>query len=202
MDEIERIWEETGNYISKGEGGYIILANSNTMAYYPVEFDGNISNDNQIVVDKQPLVKVAMMFWRPDANPETVHLWLSWLKSEGMNIKVANQDLSSNLLQFREANKERLFAIAKSIIASNTKPPEPASHTVIVRVKPKSKTKPIHRNSAVVGTAISTPIIAALSFIYHTIPAPVSTVIIGAIAFVLSIVEHVNYKQLVEEIEQ
>lgn len=202
MDEIERIWEETGNYISKGEGGYIILANSNTMAYYPVDFNGNLNDDNQIIVDKQPLVKVAMMFWRPDANPETVHLWLSWLKSEGMNIKVANQDLSSNLLQFREANKERLFAIAKSIIANNVKPPEPASHTVVVKIKPKSKTKPIHRNSAVVGTALSTPVVAALSFIYHTIPAPIGTVIVGAIAFILSVVEHVNYKQLIEEIEQ
>ena len=200
MDELERLWNETGNFIAKGEGGYVILANSTTTAYYPVDFNG-LNDNNQIVVDSLPLVKVAMMFWRPDANPESIHLWLSWLKSEGMNIKLANQDLSSNLLQFRSANKERLFAIARTILSNKFNAPTPTAHSITVRVKPKSKPKPIHKNSAVVGTAIATPIIASLSAIYHVLPAPVGTAIVGIVAFILSIVEHTSYKQLLEEIE-
>ena len=201
--ELSRLWDETGNFIAKGEGGYVIVASGTTMAYYPVDFNGNLNNDNQIVVDSEQLAKVAMMFWRPDANPESIHLWLAWLKSEGMNIKVADKDLSSNLLQFRSANKERLFAIAQSIVAGEKKPSPPAAgHVVTVRVKPKTKTKPIHKNSAVVGTAVATPILAALSAVYHLLPAPVGTAIVGIIAFVLSVVEHTNYKQLVEEVER
>ncbi len=201
MDELERLWDETGNFIAKGEGGYVILANSTTTAYYPIDFNGNLNDNNQIVVDSQPLVKVAMMFWRPDANPESVHLWLAWLKSEGMNLKVANQDLSSNLLQFRSANKERLFAIARSILAGKVHVPAPAAHSLTVRVKPKAKPKPVHKNSAVVGTAVATPVIAALSAVYHFLPAPIGTAIVGIIAFVLSVIEHTSYKQLIEEIE-
>ncbi len=197
---LESLWDKTGEFIAKGEGGYVILANSTTTAYYPVDFNG-LNDNNQIVVDTLPLVKVAMMFWRPDANPESIHLWLAWLKSEGMNLKVANQDLSSNLLQFRSANKERLFAIARTILSGDGKLPTPAAHSITVKVKPKSKPKPLHKNSAVVGTAIATPVIATLSAIYHFLPAPVSTAIVGIIAFILSIVEHTNYKQLLEEIE-
>lgn len=198
-DTLERLWSETNNYISKGEGGYVIVANPSTMAYYPVDFNGNINDNNQIVVDSEQLAKVAMMFWRPDACKESVNLWLSWLKSEGMNIKVANQDLSSNLLQFRAANKERLFAIARSMISQPVK--VQPGRVISIKVKPKTKAKPAHKNKAIVGTAVATPVLAALSFIHHTLPAPISTIVIGVIAFVLSVVEHIDYKQIIEEVE-
>lgn len=201
MSELNKLWDETGNFIAKGEGGYVIVANSTTTSYYPIDFNGNLNNNNQIVVDSESLAKVAMMFWRPDACKESIHLWLAWLKSEGIDLKTADKDLSSNLLQFRSAEKERLFAIAQSIVADEKKP-SPAGHVITVRVKPKTKTKPIHKNSAVVGTAVATPILAALSSVYHLLPAPVGTAIVGIIAFVLSIIEHTSYKQIIEEVER
>ena len=79
--------------------------------------------------------------------------------------------------------------------------PAPAAHSLTVRVKPKTKPKPVHKNSAVVGTAVATPVIAALSAVYHFLPAPIGTAIVGIIAFVLSVIEHTSYKQLIEEIE-
>ena len=143
-----------------------------------------------------------MMFWRPDASPESLHLFLSWLKSEGMTLKVANQDLSSALLQFRAANKERLFAIAHQILADKPKLPTPSSQTIVVKKIASVQPKPIHKNSAVVGTAVATPVLSTLTFFYHTLPAPISTVIIGIVALILSVIEHQNYHNIIKEVEK
>jgi len=52
------------------------------------------------------------------------------------------------------------------------------------------KRKPIHKNVAVVGTATATPAVGALAFLYHVLPAPIATALVGLISFFLAIIEH------------
>ena len=201
-EELNKIWEETERYIAKGSGIHIKVVSSNTKAWYNVDFNGNLCEDCVITVPSVDLAKVVMMFFRPDANPETVHLWESWLKREGVPEVKADENLSKYLLEFRSENKERLFAIAKHMLMSGKYHIPPAeAKTVTIKVAPKVKPKPIHKNSAVVGTAAATASAGVLSYLHH-LPHSLGLVIVGIIALILAMYEHVNVNQLLQDIEE
>ena len=133
-----------------------------------------------------------------------------WFKFPQIKNYIQKNDLTKFLVQDDCETKSQIWLQFKDLlvnwgyneimnaIAAKVSVHKPAKPE---QTKPKPKTKPIHKNSAVVGTAVATPIIAALSAVYHFLPAPIGTAIVGIIAFVLSVIEHVNYKQILEEVE-
>ena len=135
-----------------------------------------------------------------------------WMKFKQIREYIKKNDLMKFLIEGDCDTKSQVWLQFRDLLinwgynevmnAINRKVHITASRAEVVTAKPKKTVKPIHKNKAVVGTAIATPVITALSFVYHTLPAPISTAIVGVIAFILSVVEHVDYKQILEEIEE
>ena len=200
-EEIERLWKETEEFIAEGKGGYIIEKNPTTYAEEPVQFNDNLDRDNTITVYTDTEIDVAEMFWVPHVFYKTAKMFEDWMKRNKITVDELNSKLSYYVLEFRSKYKDWLFAIAKRMLEEDK--PKPFKHvTVTVKTKPAVKPKPVHKNSAVVGTAIVTPVVAVLSAIYHTLPPEIGSVVVGIIAFILSVIEHVNYKKLIESVEE
>ncbi len=200
-EEIERLWKETEKYIAEGEGGYIIEKNPTTYAEEPVQFNDKLNRDNTITVYTDAEIEVAEMFWTPHVFYKTAKMFEDWMKRNKITIDELNSKLSYYVLEFRSKYKEWLFALAKRML--NEDKPKPFKHVIVtVKTKPTVKPKPVHKNKAVVGTAVATPILVALSSIYHTLPKPVGVAVVGIVCFILSVIEHTDYKKLIEEVEE
>ena len=200
-EEIERLWKETEQYIAEGKGGYIIEKNPTTYAEEPVQFNDNLDRNNTITVYTDSEIEVAEMFWVPHVFYKTAKVFEDWMNRNKITIDELNSKLSYYVLEFRSKYKDWLFALAKRMLGEDK--PKPFKHVVVtVKTKPAVKAKPVHKNKAVVGTAVATPLLAALSVLYHALPKPIGVAIVGAVCFVLSVVEHTDYKRLIEEVEE
>lgn len=201
-EKIERIWNETEKYILKnnGEGGYIIEENPTTYGEFPVGFNDIRNQENKVYVNTDAEVNVAEMFWCPHVHEKTRNLFREWVKKNRFTDEEVREKISYYVIQFRNEHKDILFGIARRILHEDL--PKPVKHTVItVKVKPAVKQKPVHKNTAIVGTGITTGIISVVSYVNHFLPPDIGNMIIGTVAVILAFIEHTSVKKIMEEIE-
>jgi len=147
---IENLWDVTEEYISQGKGGYIIISGKGLDETLPLDFDGD--RTEKLVVDSMAEAKVAMMFWRPDANSKTLPLVIKWCDENNMKISDFNSDLSSNILRFRETYKDELWQMARlELIGKSSNVVSKSS--VVIKGEEVEKKHPLKSKTIWTGTA-------------------------------------------------
>lgn len=202
-DVLESIWEQTGRFILKndGEGGYVVEENPTTYGEFPVGFNDVRNPKNLVHVSTDAEVDVAEMFWCPHVHEKTREMFRMWMKKNGISDEALRARLAYYVTQFRDENKDVMFGIARRMLHEDL--PKPVKHTVVtVKVKPAVRMKPIHKNSAVVGTGVTATVISVAGLLYHTLPPDVGSVVVGIVAVILAMIEHTSVKKVIEEIEE
>ena len=127
-----------------------------------------------------------------------------WFKFPQIKSYIEKNDLIKFLVQDDCETKSQIWMQFKDLLINWGY--NEVMNAVAKKVRQKTnqtkQVKPVYKNKAVVGTAIATPIAALINIIYHALPPEIGTVVIGIIAFVLSVAEHVSYSKALKEVEK